>query len=306
MDEGNFSNDHLKRCVIIAAPGAESAALAQALGDRGVDCHVADDVTPGGAISREIIRQLAAADFVAASLQGAPSLNVAFELGIAHALRKPVIAFTTNYDRLFDGLAGTYVVRRAPGSGLEFTDDIDRFLRHATLPPAIDQPLVRSAADLTWARERAAKLKVAHGAEAGRSLEQLVVDLFEAAGDPIIHGKEQPDRGVDLIAWENDAGAPVIIECKHYAGSAGSVIANVRSTVETLQRMVANSDAQMALLVLSSNHPRQPAYLPEAPQVSVVRIETLIDALESGHPMSEIMRRRQRAAPPQGMVGAAD
>ena len=196
MDRGGVGNDHLRRCVIIAPPGAESSVLAQALGDRGVDSLLAEDIAPGGDISPEILRQLAATDFVVAALHGEPSAGVAFELGVAHALRKPMIVFTTSYDRLLDNLAGTYVVRKAPEAGTGITDDIDRFLRHATMPPPIDRTMPpRPTADLTWARERAASIKAGHGPGSGGALEQLVMDLFEAAGDPIIHGKEAPTPG---------------------------------------------------------------------------------------------------------------
>ena len=197
MDRGNVGNDRLRRCVIIAAPGSETSALARALGDRGVDCLLAQDIAPGGEISQEILKELAATDFVVASLHGETSPGLAFELGVAHALRKPMIAFTTNYDHLLDDLLGTYVVRKAPVASPEFADDIDRFLRHATPPPPVDrQPPSRPPADLAWARERAALLKVEGSADRGLALEQLVIELFEAAGDPIIHGKERPDRGV--------------------------------------------------------------------------------------------------------------
>ena len=209
------------------------------------------------------------------------SPGLAFELGVAHALRKPMIAFTTNYDHLLDDLLGTYVVRKAPVASPEFADDIDRFLRHATPPPPVDrQPPSRPPADFAWARERAALLKVEGSADRGLALEQLVTELFEAVGDPIIHGKERPDRGVDLIAWDKEAGGSLIIECKHYSGGAGSTVANLKHTVEKLEHMVLNSDARMALLVLSSDHPRQPARLPETPRVSIVCIEHLLDALD--------------------------
>ncbi len=305
MDRGNVGNDRLRRCVIIAAPGSETSALARALGDRGVDCLLAQDIAPGGEISQEILKELAATDFVVASLHGETSPGLAFELGVAHALRKPMIAFTTNYDHLLDDLLGTYVVRKAPVASPEFADDIDRFLRHATPPPPVDrQPPSRPPADLAWARERAALLKVEGSADRGLALEQLVIELFEAAGDPIIHGKERPDRGVDLIAWDKEAGGSLIIECKHYSGGARSTVANLKHTVEKLEHMVLNSDARMALLVLSSDHPRQPERLPETPRVSIVCIETLIDALESGNLMAKIMHRRHNATPTRGMVGA--
>jgi hypothetical protein len=148
------------QCCFISAQSAEaSAALAQAFADRGVESFRADDLVPGLPLTPELLRQLEAADFMCALVNdGGMAPNILFELGAAHVLRKPIILFTTNYDRLLGALEGVYVVRAnvedLPSAAIE----IDRFLRHARTLPPIDETAAhrRQKPNLSWAKEELA------------------------------------------------------------------------------------------------------------------------------------------------------
>jgi len=122
---------------------------------------------------------------------------------------------------------------------------------------------------LSLARERAAALKRERGASRGLAFEQLVSEIFQKAGGQVLETKAGADRGGDLIVWQNDVafetGGPMLVECKHYGGRSGSIVANARHTVERLEKLVRASDARLALLVLSYDLAKQPPHRFETP-----------------------------------------
>ena len=310
MDQAAIKNDHFRRCFIIAPAGPESALLAQMLGDRGVDCVRSESIAPTGELSRQLMQGVADADFVVASLHGRVAPELAFELGAAHALGKPALIFTTNYDRLLENLIGIYVIRRKPESASAMAPDIDRFLRHAASSASSQRRTrPRLESDFSWARARAAALGTARGADTGETLERLVFDLFEAAGDQVLSGKAEDDRGVDMIVWNDEialeTGGPVIVECKHLIDGSGGSIKNLKHSVERLDHLVGHSDAHLALLIVGG-HRRQPVVLPETSSVLAFAVEDLIDALESGQLAREVLRHRQNIGSVQGAASAAD
>ncbi len=151
----------LKRCFISAQSGEASAALAQAFADRGVESFRADDLVPGLPLTPELLRQLKAADFMCALVNdGGMAPNILFELGAAHVMRKPIILFTTNYDRLLGALQGVYVIRATMEDLPSAATEIDRFLRHAKTLPPMDETAAdrRQKPNLSWAKEEMAAL----------------------------------------------------------------------------------------------------------------------------------------------------
>jgi len=270
MDANDRKNDPLRRCFIVAPPGPESARLARIFAERGVETFRAEEIV-AGAMSEEIIQHLAAADFVVASLNGNVSPALGFEIGVAYTLHKPILIFTTNYDKLFADLRSVYVVKAAPEEVGEVASEVDHFLRHAISPPPIGANTSREQrpGNFTWARERAAALKRERGASRGLAFEQLVSEIFQKAGGQVLETKAGADRGGDLIVWQNDiafeTGGPMLVECKHYGGRSGSIVANARHTVERLEKLVRASDARLALLVLSYDLAKQPPHIFETP-----------------------------------------
>jgi hypothetical protein len=314
MDVDDRSNDRLKRCFIVAPPGHETARIAKAFSDRGVECLLPEKIGHGSDVSEEILKLLASADFVVASLPDETSAKLSFELGVAYALKKPTLVLTTNYDHLLSNLRGLYVVKSAADANHDESSDIDRFLRQAGQVPAMKSrsPSPSAAGAFDWARERAAALKQEHGTNRGLVLERLVADLFEKAGAQFVEAKAETGGGSDLVVWLNDlvyeTGGPMIVECKYYTGGSGSVIWNSKHTVEQLEKnferlekLVEGSDAPLALLVFSHDRLRPLHRVFETARVLSFAVEQLIDSLENGTFVDDIMQRRSRAASTGGI-----
>jgi hypothetical protein len=312
MDVAERRNDRLKRCFIVAPAGYESAQIARVFTERGVECFRPEEIVASDALSEEILGHLASSDFVVASLHGDVSANLAFELGVAHALGKPTLIFTTNYDRLFADLHGVYLVKAEPDGIAESGPDIDRFLRHAKQTPAIEAhpPRRPPLGDFVWARERAAALKHDRSPGRGLAFERLVSEVFQRAGGEVVEATADAERQADLVVWLNDiafeTGGPIIVECKHFAGGPGSILANAKHSVERLEKLVGGSAARLGLLVFSHDRPNPPPHVFETPRVLSFAVEQLIDAIERGTFTSDVLQRRRRAASRLGMQVAPD
>jgi hypothetical protein len=150
------------RCFITGPRGPKMEKIARLLTERGIEVLGADQLlSPSAITSEEILRHIAAADFVAAVLPSPTPPNVLYELGVANGLRKPVLAFVFGSNFPLD-LRGLYVVRLGKtGDWGAAAGDVDRFLRHAKAPPPFTaaEPAKASLSDLGWARDRLRDLK---------------------------------------------------------------------------------------------------------------------------------------------------
>ena len=304
----------LQRCFISAQSGEASAALAQAFADRGVESFRADDFVPGLPLTPELLHQLEAADFMCALVNdGGVAPNILFELGAAHVLRKPIILFTTNYDRLLGALRGVYVVRANIEDLPSAATEIDRFLRHAkTLPPLGETTADRrQKPNLSWAKEELAALRGERAPNRGTRFERLVSEIFRRAGAEVVR-EDQPEKAwtVDAIVWLDDVaheiGGPIIIECKYYGGGPGDLLANTKQTVRQLEKYVKGSEARVALVVYDHDKSTPPPSLFETPQVLVFTVDQLILALERGTLANEILQHRRRASYARVSAGGPD
>lgn len=292
----------LRRCFISAQSGAASKALAQAFAARGVESFRADDIVLGSDLTPEILHHLENADFVGALVDDAGAApNVMFELGAAYNLRKPIILFTTTYDRLLSGLRGIYVVRATIDEIPSVSADIDRFLHHAGAVALVDEEGSerKQRPSLSWARDALEGLRNAAAADRGRRFEWLVSEVFRRAGGEVVQDPSHEGEEADLIVWMDDiayeVGGPMIVQCKSYPGGSGSILANAKHTVDRLETYLDASDAKIALLVYHHDRRMAPPLM-ETPRVLVFSIDELIEVLERGALAEEVLHRRRRAS----------
>src|ERR1700722_9410900 len=86
--------DSTVSCFIIAPPGQLSDLLREQLNQEGVICLRLDITDPLWQPSVQVTSLIERADFVAAVLEGEPSPNLYFELGLAMGKGKPVLLFS--------------------------------------------------------------------------------------------------------------------------------------------------------------------------------------------------------------------
>lgn len=300
----NRSEPRFRTCFVSGPAGPATAAIADMLAARGVATLSANTIALGASIRDEILRSIAAADFVVVLLTDYGAQNAIFELGVARGMNKPLLVVTSS-GVLPSDLQGI-VYRSLPSLDRigEVAVDIDRFLRNAKPPPTLSaEPPPAPRTDLGWARDELRALR--HSADPRRSqnFEGLVGRIFEAAGADVQATRDsQVERGVDFVVWLNDIayalGGPILVECKFLLGGAGSVIKNAEGYVDQLRRSLESSDASLALLVFDHLRPTAPSTTFATfatPNVIAIAAEQVIDGLEAGTFEQEILRRRRRA-----------
>lgn len=294
------AKNRFRRCFVIGTPGPATNALVAMLVARNIETTTAGMLKSGASITQEILRLIAAADFVAVLLDDRGSQYAYYELGVARALGKPAFVVLTEGPFGMD-ISGVYV--RAIESLARIGDvagDLDQFLDHAKRPAPIVEPNSETqGVGLAWARQDLARLRsgVVKGREA--VFEDLVGRIFESAGAQVLPNDNET-REVDFVVWLNEiafeTGGPVLIECKLFQGGSGSVIMNSQAFVKRLERTLATTNSDLALLIYDHDRPNTPPSLYETPRVLSFAVEEVITRLEGGTLEREILKRRERAA----------
>lgn len=308
-------NQLTKRCVILSHGGQWSELIAKALSERGVESLRSEDLSQSDMVTEELLRQLERADFVVASLPNEVAPNLAFELGVAVAWRKPTLVFNANHDRLLDGVHSICTVRTSPGAGgYDIGPDIDRFIRHAE-KAHVTRPKSEGRSPqvgIGWAQEQLTVLAQTPPEGRDAAFEQLTRQIFKAAGMQVVDIQPRDRAGADLIVWQNDVayelGGPILIECKYTLGRSerADSAAIMRRAVEKMEKYIRESDAELGLLVVGSSQQNASLRKFDTPRVLTFKATELIDVIERGSLADEVMQRRQRAATELGALVSAD
>jgi len=256
-------------------------------------------------ISREVLSAIEAADFICAVTGAQPAdAQVAFELGLALGLGKPVLLLTkTGSDIGYDLAGRIQVVRTKSGHIDEVRRDVSRFVKHVRLKPTKDS---NDETSLNQQGQLQGELSHLRGikdvALRRRSLTGLVAEAFEQQGAEVLReGGVGRAAEYDLLVWSDplvsELGGPIIVECKYYAGGTGSVLVNARHAFNQLASFVESSSAKVALLVYDHDRPNHLTLTEyETPQALAFSIDDFVMAIEAGHLADEIRRKRARAA----------
>jgi hypothetical protein len=301
MAKKTTSLGSFRRCFVTGSLGQKTHALVRMLMAMGVEATTADMLNTGTAITQEILRMIAASDFIAVVLGERGRDNALYEMGVARALGKPAFVILT-HGALGVDVSGVYLrAIDGPERIADVADDLDRFLRNAKTPtPLVGRIAGERRLDLGWARRELSTLRSRASRGRERQLEQLVGKIFEAVGAEVLPTASEGRMQVDFVVWldqiADQTGGPMLVECKLFRGGSGSVIKNSEASVRRLERTLADSDSSIALLVYDHDRSHTPPSLYETPQVLSFAVEDLVSALEKGGFEQELLRRRERAA----------
>lgn len=287
------------RCFVTGNDPDATNRLTEMVRSCGIEAASAAEMRVGKSITKEVIRLISDADFVAAVITEAPQTAVAYELGVAQGLGKP--AFVIFADSLSIDLDNAYVVAVEDGAHLDgAVEDLDRFVRHAKRPGRIGQDSENRTVDsLDWARKELEELRVSTSPDRYLRFERLCAKIFRATGAEVSEVGQDQMFGADLVVWLNDIafelGGPTLVECKFYGGGVGSVLKNSEETVRRIEKVMERSDAKLALLVYDHDRRTPPPSLFETPRVLSFAVEDLIAAIENLELDNVVLKRRDRA-----------
>ncbi len=190
--------------------------------------------------SESVHVRIQAAEAVIAVI-GEEAANVFFEIGVATALRKPVLALLT------PGVAVPSFVAPLTYLTSDLTDSevlrlaVRRFLNEAKDRPSKGRETRRKSPPLLSNRVRLRGLakRLSRLRESGNAVEfeQTVSELLRASRITAIKDKDATDRGVDFAVWSDSLrgslGSPILIQLKAAKlndGSAAGLLLYLDST----------------------------------------------------------------------------
>lgn len=227
--------------------------LQDILQKEGVSFRDSFDLSPTSDISEMVRGEVQTADAVIAVINQ-DAANVFFEIGIAIALRKPVLAlvspsisapsFATLLTRLTSDLADTDVLRVG----------VKQFLNNAKKRPLKARPNWKDASALRYdrgsLRHLIERLSLLRQSGPPSEVERIVGELLQVAEVTAIEEyKDASGRGVDFAVWSDplreSLGSPILIEVK----TAKLNKMSFRVAYSRLARQVQDSDSAAGLLL---------------------------------------------------------
>jgi hypothetical protein len=237
-------------CFIIAAPGHLSDLLRDQLNQEGVLCLRLDGTDPLWQPSVQVTALIERSDFVAAILEGEPSPNLYFELGLAMGRGKPLLLFNDS-SKVPSALSSATTVMTSAIRNDGWKDVRRAFLR--TVRSSHPEPKRKTTKKLSggqrWQKLRSEFESLRAGATepAAGKFERLVERAFQLADFPISQSPT-PNFGADFALASpkiiHSFGLPLLIEVKD-----NSRVPIDQKVIDRLDQLIAEGRGGAALLV---------------------------------------------------------
>lgn len=286
-----------KTCFISASFGVDTSVLRRALQARGIRWSDQTGLQPGLNWAGAVDKAMTTADFVCVVLPEGGQGNILFELGIAYARRKPILAFGGKSANLpTDVMSLTYF--RVEASDVEAVDyALGTFLAHASEQPLGEVSVPRSKRD---SAHRADIVVHPAGIVPGSEFEQRTAALLEEAGFIVSRPSERraSDHGADLAVWIEELqnyslGNPLLVEVK-----AGDLTrGRIRDAALRLRSYVEKTHGRSGLLVYWDRENREfPQVEKGWPLIFQLSGDALTQLIREERLPEELIRLRNAAA----------
>lgn len=281
-----------KSCFISASFGTDTSVLRQALEDRHIKWQDQTSMGPGYSWLDVIEEGLTQSDFVCVVIGQEQHNNILFELGIAYAKRKPILAFIDSDVKLPSDLHSLTYFRVSHKNRIAVESSLDTFLQHARPVPyrrkrkATVKPHKRSKPSVDE------KPKSSSYSES----ENKTAELLKEAGFIVTGSEERKDKGADFAVWidelEDALGTPILVEVK--AGNLTDRV--IEDAAAQLRKHVANTHGRCALLIYWDHANREfPSLSVEWPLILTLSGSRLIQLVTEGKLAQELVRLRNTA-----------
>jgi hypothetical protein len=292
----NVTKSRFKTCFISAPFGTDTSVLRRALEEKSVRWFDQTSLAPGSNWIDAIDGALAKADFVCTVLPEGQHGNIFFELGIAFARRKPILAFAGSSTLLPTDILSLTYVRADIKNPEAVRSTLAAFLEHASGRP----PRRPSKGPNAPARKQAEGTRRGsappRSSMTGYELESKTAALLQEAGFIVSSPTERRGQGADFAVWidelQQSLGNPLLVEVK--GGNLSS--ARLRESAEQLRGYAAKTHARSALLVYWDSEKREyPTIVTGWPLVFQLSGEVFTRLLRQGGLPEELVRLRNAA-----------
>jgi hypothetical protein len=235
-------------------------------------------------------KEISRSDFVCVVLPEERQGNIFFELGMAYAKRKPILAFIGSPLQLPSDILTLTYFRADPTNQEAVRLALGTFLEHATLT-AVGRTR-KPSAKIGLPKEGATGVVPVSAAE----FEQQTATLLQKAGFIVSGPTELRDQGADFAVWidelEHSLGNPLLVEVKAGDLSAG----RLRDAASRLRQYVAKTHGRCALLIYWDMHNREfPLVSAEWPLILQLSGTALTRLVSEGQLVQELIRLRNAA-----------
>jgi hypothetical protein len=280
-----------KTCFISAPFGVDTSVLRQALEEKGIRWRDQTSVKAGSSWLEVTNSELSKADFLCLVLPEGRNANIFFELGIAYARRKPVLAFLGSGVELPSDISNLTYIRSEATNLQAVRQLVSTFLEHAK-PSENPRSFTKPATKIAINKFHVPATEMI-GAE---EYERRTAKIFEEAGFIVSAPAERRDQGADLAIWvdelQNTLGSPLLVEIK----AGGFSYGRIREAASQLRSHVSKTHGRCGLIVYWDSQGKSIAEaLPHWPLIIVLSGTTLTRLVAKGKLINELLRLRNAA-----------
>ena len=281
-----------KSCFISAPFGVDTSIVREILDEKGIRWHDQTDVRAGGSWLDAVDTAMTRSDFVCAVLPTERYReNVLFELGIAYARRKPVLAFLGSSLSLPSDIGGLTYLRVNSANREAVRSALDAFLTHANPTPST-KPVVTPSKR----RGKSEPYTLPPASATAQEFERRTAELLRHAGFILSEPSESRDQGADFAVWidevQNSLGNPVLVQVK--VGDLSSL--RLEQAASQLRHYVTKTHGRCGLVVYWDRQNREfPAVSTDWPLIFRLSGQTLARLASQRLLAQELVRLRNEA-----------
>lgn len=242
------------RAFISSPAGKSINTLKDELAKRNVQSFTSYDLPASSAsIATHVEQSIKQADMMIAVVPENASHNIFFELGMAHAMKKPLLILVSpKFGPLPSDISETLYFRIDPDN-------------RSALSFALDQCLQRLERRSPRSRKEKKEEEIPIGTDINRflseirnknlserDLEKFVAEVFRTAGAEAVIESQHKDEGADIAIWSDAlqtiAGNPVLVEVKNKIRSREELTKAINEVEHYRQK----SGSKLALLVINA------------------------------------------------------
>ncbi len=285
-----------KTCFISASFGVDTSVVRRNLQARGIRWSDQTSLQTDLNLAEAVDKAITSSDFVCIIIPEGEQANILFELGIAYARRKPILAFIgKSAHPPADLLSLTYF--RVDPSEVEAVDyALGTFLTHASDQPLGEVSIPRSKRDSSLG---AALFVSSPGTALGSEFQRRTEELLKKAGFIVSQPLERNDRnqGADLAVWIEELqnyslGNPLLVDVK-----VGDLTqSQIHDAALQLRSYVEKTQGRSGLLIYWDRQNREfPSIEKGWPIIFQLSGETLTRLLREERLPEELVRLRNAA-----------
>lgn len=279
-----------RKCFISAPFGLDTSALRRELEQRNISWSDQTTIAPGSSIIDIIDSEILSSDFVCVIITENSRDNVMFELGIAYARHKPILAFTKKYSDFLSDIHSLTCIHSDSSNVEVVSAALDTFLRYAKkAPPRRNK--IYSAKISTISNI------IPTATNVGQQMEKKTAALFHNANIIYSEQRETPSSGADFAIWVDELvsslGNPILVEVK----SGRITQERLHSACEQLKKYLGRVNARYGIVVYWDEEGKEfPSTRSDTPFIFQISGNLLINLLSSGQFAQELLRLRNVTA----------